>query len=204
MSSIWNNKLKGIPGMLVIVVKILCVKVVDKLNTWLFLNNIQKHGQNALVMHGCVYRYPQWIEMGSNIIVGKHTSLTAGKCICYCGEENKQRGYLVINNGVSIGNNCELDFSGGIVLEEEAHIAHHVLITTHDHGFDYRNEPVGKSLVIGRRAFVGSHSIILFNCNRIGNNAVIGAGSVVTKDVPDNAIVAGNPARVIKYIDGGK
>lgn len=81
-----------------------------------------------------------------------------------------------------------------------AHIAHQVQITTHDHGYDYRNEPIGKALEIGKAAFIGSRSTILFNCNRIGKNAVIGTGSVVTKDVPDNAIVAGNPARVIKFV----
>ena len=74
-------------------------------------------------------------------------------------------------------------------------------ITTHDHGYDYRNKPTGKSLEIGENAFIGAKSVILFNCNRIGNNAVVGTGSVVTKDVPDNAIVAGNPARIIKYRD---
>ena len=85
-------------------------------------------------------------------------------------------------------------------IRENAHIAHHVLISTHDHGYDYRNTPIGKSLEIGEGAFIGSRSIILHNCNRIGKNAVVGAGSVVTKDVPDNAIAAGNPAQVIKYV----
>ena len=49
-------------------------------------------------------------------------------------------------------------------------------------------------------SFIGSRCIILHNCNYIGKNAVIGTGSVVTKDVPDNTIVVGNPAKIIKYI----
>ena len=54
---------------------------------------------------------------------------------------------------------------------------------------------------IGENAFIGAKSVILYNCNRIGKNTVIGVGSIVTKDVPDNAIVAGNPAKIIKYRD---
>ena len=56
------------------------------------------------------------------------------------------------------------------------HIAHQILILTHDHGYDYRNIPIGK-------------------------NAVVGIGSVVTKEVPDYAIVAGNPAKILRYIN---
>lgn len=54
-------------------------------------------------------------------------------------------------------------------------------------------------LVIGHDVWVGSNAIITCNCKRIGNGAVIGAGSIVTKDVPAYAVVAGNPAKVIKY-----
>lgn len=76
-----------------------------------------------------------------------------------------------------------------------------VLISTHDHGYDYKSELIGKSLEIGEHAFIGSRSSIMHNCNYIGKHAVVGTSSLVTKDVPDYAVVAGNPAQVIKYID---
>ena len=57
-------------------------------------------------------------------------------------------------------------------------------------------------LVIRERAYIGSRAIILDSCNYIGKNARIGAGAVVTKDVPDNAVAVGVPAKVVKFIGG--
>lgn len=54
-------------------------------------------------------------------------------------------------------------------------------------------------LTIGNDVWIGQYAVILPSCKNIGNGAVIGAGAIVTKDVPPYAIVAGNPARIIKY-----
>lgn len=56
-----------------------------------------------------------------------------------------------------------------------------------------------RHLVIGNDVWVGQNVIITSNCHYIGNGVVIGAGSIVTKDIPDYAIVVGNPAKIIKY-----
>jgi acetyltransferase-like isoleucine patch superfamily enzyme len=60
------------------------------------------------------------------------------------------------------------------------------------------NLPRGR-LEIGHDAWLGVNSIITTGCHRIGIGAVVGAGAVVTKDVPDFAIVGGNPARILRY-----
>lgn len=65
-------------------------------------------------------------------------------------------------------------------------------------GFDVKDVP-RSNLLIGNDVWIGSGTIITSSCNSIGNGAVIAAGSVVTKDVPAYAIVAGVPARIIKY-----
>jgi acetyltransferase-like isoleucine patch superfamily enzyme len=82
-------------------------------------------------------------------------------------------------------------------------VASNVLITDSDHVVEVDGEPVtrngklvSKPVVIGNNCWIGQNAVILKGVI-IGNNCVIGANSVVTKDVPDNTIVAGNPARII-------
>ena len=192
LNNIWNGKLKGVFSAIILLISAISSRVSSKTTTFLFINNINKSGRKIKVMKGLKYRYPKYIEVGSNVIIGKETTLTS---------ENIETHHLLLEEGVSIGEHCTIDFSGGVIIRRYAHIAHNVLILTHDHGYDYRNTPSGKYLEIGENAFIGSNSIILHNVRLIGKKAVIGSGSVVTKEVPDYAIVAGNPARIINYVD---
>lgn len=104
-----------------------------------------------------------------------------------------------IGNKVIIMPGCLMMSAGGISIEDEAMIAANVQLISNDHDLDNRWIITCKPVRICRRAWIGAGSTILPGVT-VGENAVVGAGSVVTKDVEPDTIVAGNPARVIRKI----
>ena len=88
---------------------------------------------------------------------------------------------------------------GGIELGDNVQIGPHVTIVTDNHDLNNRYVLKCKGIRIGANAWIGAGATIMPGVN-VGKNAVIAGGAVVTKDVPANAIVGGNPAKVIKYI----
>ena len=100
-----------------------------------------------------------------------------------------------LGEGVKISRKAKLDTSinpKGIHIGEYTRITGGVLILAHD-----ACRRLKVDTYIGKNCFIGTRSIILPGI-KIGDNVVIGAGSVVTKDVPSNCIVAGNPAKIIR------
>lgn len=118
--------------------------------------------------------------------------------------------YSECGKNISVGENvfinacCKFQDQGGITIGNNCLIGHNVTIATLNHDFDpaKRANINPKSVKIGDNVWVASDSTILPGIT-IGDGAIIGAGSVVTKDVPQNTIVAGNPARIIKKIETG-
>jgi len=112
------------------------------------------------------------------------------------------RANLAIGNFVEIGPSVIIDYTGGVVIKDHVWISEEVMIFTHDHIVNTKqlkkNQNIKASpLVIEEDSWIGTRSIILPNVQRIGKGAIIGAGSIVTQDVDDYLIVAGNPVRVI-------
>ncbi len=113
---------------------------------------------------------------------------------------------IEIGDNVSIQRDCTFSGHGGIEIGTGTIISHCVDIFSGEHNYDsddlqclpFDERFVTAPVRIGKYVWIGCHSIILPGV-AIGDGAVIGAGSVVTRDVPSLAIVAGNPAHIIKY-----
>jgi maltose O-acetyltransferase len=110
-----------------------------------------------------------------------------------------------VGNYVGFGKNFK-SLNRILHIGDELMMAEDVLFLGGGHTFDRLDVSMGKQgvvsktlLTIDNDVWIGSRVIILPGCKKIGKGAVVGAGAVVTKDIPDFAIVGGNPARIIKY-----
>lgn len=104
-----------------------------------------------------------------------------------------------IGRNVVVMDGCLMMAAGGITLEDDVLIAANVQLISNNHDLENRNIITCKPVRICRKAWVGAGATILLGVT-VGENAVVGAGSVVTHDVAPNTIVAGNPARFIKKV----
>lgn len=148
------------------------------------------------------------VQLGTNVRLAKFINLYG----CKIGDDTKIGTYVEIQKNASVGNRCKISshtfICEGVVIEDNVFIGHGVMFindsypraTTLDGDLQTESDWKVEPTVIKKGASIGSGATILCNTH-IGENAIVGAGSVVTKDVPPNAIVAGNPARVLRYIE---
>ncbi len=146
------------------------------------------------------------VKLGQNVKLSKFINLYG----CTIGDNVKIGAFVEIQKNAFVGNNCKISshtfVCEGVTIEDDVFIGHSVAFINDMYprattGGKLQTEAdwkVEKTLV-KKGASIGSGSTILANVT-IGENALVGAGSVVTKDVPANAIVAGNPARFIRKI----
>lgn len=105
---------------------------------------------------------------------------------------------------IFINAGCTFQDQGGIRIGDDCLIGHNVLLATLNHDLQpaRRADMHPAPIVIGRNVWIGANATVLPGVT-IGDNAVIGAASVVTKDVPANAVVVGAPARVVRDVTSG-
>jgi acetyltransferase-like isoleucine patch superfamily enzyme len=109
---------------------------------------------------------------------------------------------IIIGKNVFINSGCRFQDQGGITIGDGTLIGHNVVLATlnHDIAPEKRSIIHPASIRIGKNVWIGSSVTVIAGVT-IGNNAIIAAGAVVTKDVPANTIVGGVPAKVIKTLE---
>lgn len=141
--------------------------------------------------------YQEHFKTGDNLIVQYNVDICREHCL---------DGTLTIGDNVLLAKNVFIDYSGDVTIGDDVQITNGVIIETHHHPFhsDYRrprNIVHPTTLKIADGAVLGSRCIILPSCHYIGKHARVGAGAVVTKDVPDYAVAVGAPAKVVKIVE---
>ena len=147
------------------------------------------------------------VKLGKNVRIYDFTNLYG----CEIGDDSQVGTFVEIQKQARIGNRCKISSHSficeGVVIEDEVFVGHSVTFINDRYpratnadgslqsGEDWECIPTR----VCRRASIGSGATILCGVT-IGENSIVGAGSVVTKDVPSNMVVAGNPARVIKAV----
>ena len=152
-------------------------------------------------------------KIASSVILGQNVSLQDFINLygCRIGDNTKIGPFVEIQKNVTVGRNCKIQSHSflceGVSIEDEAFIGHGVMFINDRYPrsatasgalqteADWKVVPT----VVKKGASIGSNATILCGVT-VGEGAIVGAGSVVTKDVPPRTIVAGNPAKVIRKI----
>jgi len=150
------------------------------------------------------------VKLGKNVRFSKFINLYG----CEVGDETKIGAFVEIQKNAKVGQRCKISshtfICEGVTIEDEVFVGHNVTFVNDT--FPRATSGTGalqteadwkvETTLVKKGASIGSGATILANIV-IGENALIGAGAVVTKDVPPNAIVTGNPAKVVRLMKSG-
>jgi acetyltransferase-like isoleucine patch superfamily enzyme len=148
------------------------------------------------------------VKLGANVKLSQFINLYG----CEIGDETKIGAFVEIQKNARVGKRCKVSSHSficeGVDIEDNVFIGHGVIFTNDTYprstnadgtlqtGTDWEVRPT----VVRKGASIGSGVTLLCNLS-VGENSIVGAGSVVTKDVPPNTVVVGNPARVLRSIE---
>lgn len=162
-------------------------------------------GRGSIIMWPPVTIFNErYIRIGCDTMIGPHVALSAGMVE---GQE------CLSETVVSIGDRCLIGRGSGIVghlsvtIGNDVWTGHHVYITDQNHGYTDPSRPISeqsqpeRAVSIGDGSWLGHGTVVLPGVS-IGRHVAVGANSVVTRDIPDFSVAVGNPARVIKRLDG--
>jgi acetyltransferase-like isoleucine patch superfamily enzyme len=147
------------------------------------------------------------VKLGTDVTIYDFVNLYG----CEVGDNTQIGTFVEIQKGSQVGKSCKIQshtfICEGVTIEDHVFIGHNVTFindrfpraTTADGRLQQQSDWVCEPTLVKRGASIGSSATLLSGIT-VGENAIIGAGSVVTKDVPANTIVAGNPARILRGI----
>lgn len=151
------------------------------------------------------------VKLGKGVKLSKFINIYG----CEVGDETKIGAFVEIQKNARVGRRCKISshtfICEGVDIEDNVFIGHSVTFindsypraTTSEGGLQTEADWKVEKTIVRKGASIGSGSTIMSKLT-IGENAIVGAGSVVTKDVPANAIVAGNPAKFRRFISEEK
>ncbi|MEE2769429.1 MAG: acyltransferase [Actinomycetota bacterium] len=146
----------------------------------------------------------RWIWIGNNTLIAPHVTLSAGMGP---GQEMVTEPVVRIGDRCLIGRGTAIVGHLAIEIGDDVFTGMNVYITDQNHGYENLDEPIGvqtpseEAVTIGSGSWIGSGAIVLPGA-RIGVHVVVGANSVVRGVIPDNSVVVGVPARVVRHHDG--
>ncbi|SFK15694.1 transferase hexapeptide (six repeat-containing protein) [Streptomyces pini] len=148
----------------------------------------------------------EWIELGACCVIGAEVTLTAGMMP---GLDLGPDTVLRLGDGVVLGRGSHVVADGagaGVTIGNDVFCGPYVYITSTNHSYDDPHQPIGRQwprsapVEIGAGSWLGTGAVVLPGA-RLGRNTVVAAGSVVRGEVPDHAVVAGAPAKVVRRWD---
>ncbi len=157
------------------------------------LEDLAHVGERCIFEEGVRIFCPDTVSLGDNVYVGHEAWL-----------KGHPHGRLTIGSDVWIGQGAFLHSAGNITIEDEVGVGPFVRILTSNHGEAGREVSILDAplefapVILEKGSDIGINAIILPGV-RVGTGAQVGAGAIVTRDVPPFAVVAGNPAKILRY-----
>ena len=140
------------------------------------------------------------IAIGTRTMIGQYVTLSAGMLVPL---DERQEPLLIIGDRCVIGKGASIVAHDRIEIGDDTMTGHYVYITDQNHGYEDLEVPIGRQMWknapvrVGAGCWIGTGAVILPG-TVIGDHVVVAAGSVVRGEVPDNCVVAGTPARIVR------
>lgn len=176
-------------------------KIYDKVFTLLYKSSFRKLGKKSTLCMPFSINGAKFMTIGSNVYIKSNSWLLAIE-----NQENSNTDKLTIGAKTYIGRNVHIVALKGVHISKNVLISDNVYLADNYHNFEngnipYKNQGVGfkKEVLVGEGSWLGENVCVI--SSQIGKQCIIGANSVVTKDIPDYSMAVGSPAKVIKKFD---